>query len=294
VSRWTRTLRFDHAGVFQTEVDAFTECAATIISRSRALVELDAGFFVLPTETMVAAAVKAALGTLHRLKLAFTKDTSLALWAAVSTAVHLRSLDLHTLSDYPFADWEAVGSWYMPHLRRLVLDLDDYEDYKDYDGIFTFLGRCSFPDLQEVDICALPLISLGGVPAVVRFLNSHPAIIRITVDGPSSLSNDIIQHALAETAILHAIPDASVIPCLSLRIRTLHISRGMSEEGQARLLTFLEALTNNRPLRAQLACVKLDFTADKNRMRSQTLPYAHRLYEQNIVLLDANDQRYHA
>jgi hypothetical protein len=293
VSRWTRTLRFDLTGVFWSEIDAFTECAASIISRSRALVELDAGFFGLPTERIVAAAVEVAVGTLHRLKLGFAHHTSPAPWAVVSTAVNLRSLNLHTVSDDPFTNWEAVGPWVLPHLKRLELDLNNYENSEDYDGIFTFLGRCELPDLQEIDIYTLALISLGDVPALVRFSSSRPAIIRLTIDGPSSLSNDIIQHALAETVTLHTVPDASAIPCLSLRIHTLEIyTIPLHEKDERRLLAFLEALINDRPLRARLACIKLKL-GGKDNMRWAILPLARRLHEQSITLLDANDQRYH-
>jgi hypothetical protein len=146
VSRWTRTLRFMLSAADSStsaKRDTFAECAATIISHSRALVELDALFFLFPTERMVAAAVEAAEGTLRRLKLAFARDTSPALWVAVGNAVHLQSLHLYTAPINPFVDWEAVGPWNLPRLKRLELDLDRYWLPAHNDGIFIFLGRCT-------------------------------------------------------------------------------------------------------------------------------------------------------
>jgi hypothetical protein len=290
LSRWTRTLRFLLSKGPQSERGLYAECAAAIISHSRALAELDVELFGFSMERMIAAAIEAAIGTFHCLKLGLTGDTSPALWAAVGAAVHLRSLQLYNYSSYPFTDWEARGPWELPHLRRLILD--GYWPSRGFNGMFTFLERCTFPDLQEVDICAPAVISLGDSSAVVRFLTSHPTIISLKVNGPPSLSSDIIQHALAETVTLYTVPDASAIPYLSLPIRTLHICTMLYEGDERHLLDFLEALTNERPLRARLGCVKLDVTA-KDSMRSEILPYAQRLHKQSITFLDAFDQRYH-
>jgi hypothetical protein len=271
---------------------AYAERASLIISRARALVELDARYDLVPTERMIAAAVEAAVATLHHLKLAFAQDTSPALWAAVGTVVHLRSLHLYALPQDPFTDWEDLGPWDLPLLRRLALDLEEFRLSEHYEGICAFLRRCSLPGLQELLIRAAQLESMGNAPAVVQFLSNHPALISLTADGPRSLSNTVIQHTLAETVTLRRIPGAAV-DSLSPRIRTLRISKSLNFDGEDGLLAFLEALVDYRPLDARLACVKLNFT-DKNSMRSQILPFAHRLREQGIALLDANDKPYHS
>jgi hypothetical protein len=233
------------------------------------------------------------VGTLHHLKLAFAQDTWPAFWSAVGTMAHLRSLHLYTISDAPYLYWDEQSPWELPHLRRLALDIDRYRTPMHHDEIFAFLGRCSFPGLQELEVRASDeLRSFAEAPAVGRFLGSHPAAIRLTIDGPRSLTNDIIRHALAETVCLSRFPDASAVANLSPRIRILRVSTAPSKKNEDRLLAVLEALINNRPLHARLACVKLDFK-DKDRKRSEILSFAHRLHEQNITLLDANDERYH-
>jgi hypothetical protein len=148
--------------------------------------------------------------------------------------------------------------------------------------------------LEELNICTPQLESLGDAPALGQFLDGHPAIIHLTVDGHPRLSSDIIQHTLAETVTLGRAPDASAVARLSPRVRTLEISMAPPKLEEQYLLAFLEALTNSQPREARLACVKLDFTADKDRMRSEILPFAHRLYEQGVVILDADNKNYHA
>jgi hypothetical protein len=295
VSRWTRTLRFSPNNALWSRTVAYVECASTITSHSRALVELALGAsFYLSTEKVVAAAVEAAVGTLHRLELSFAEGTSPALWAAAGTVVHLRSLHLYADSEELFTEWEGLGSWELPHLRRLALDLNNYEFSEDYDGIFTFLGRCSFPAFQELEISTLELMFLQDVPAVGRFLSSHPAIIHLTVHGRPNLLNDIMEHALAETVTLSRFPDAPAVARISPRIHTLNIITKTPDEDEERLFPFLKALTNDRPRCVKLACIKLDFRLGlQDRLRSWILPFAQRLHEQSITLLDAHDERYY-
>jgi hypothetical protein len=292
VSQWTRTLRFMLSSTPRSEKDPIAEYAATIISHSRALVELDAWFLWVPTEGTIAAAVEAAAGTLRCLKLAFAQDMSPAFWAAVGTVVCLRSLHLHAVSIHPFTDWEAVGSWDLPHLTRLTLDLDRYSLPEHYNGIFAFLERCSFPGLQELDICTPDLESLVDAPAMGRFLTNYPALIRLAIVGPLNLSSDVIQRASAEIVTLCKVPDASAVASLSSGIFTLNIRTAPHKEDEARVLALLEALINSRPRDSRLEYTKLDFW-DANSMRLEILPFAQRLHEQGITLLDAIDQRYY-
>jgi hypothetical protein len=262
-----------------------------IISRSRALVELDARFFWFPTENMIAAAVEAAIGTLSCLKLAFARDVSPALWAAINTVPHLRSLHLSAVTEDPFTEWDDLGPWDLPYLRGLTLDLNcsGYYRAEDLNAIFTFLGRCSFPDLQELEVSIRKLGSDNETPALGQFLRSHSAIIRLTANGTQSVSDYIMKHTSAETVTLSSAPTVSR---LSPRIRTLRIRPALFEDSDDQLLAFLKALTVSRSLRAQVACVKLD-SKGKDRMRSKILPFAHRLHELGIILLDANDEPYH-
>jgi hypothetical protein len=125
---------------------------------------------------MVAAAVEATVGTLHHLKLGFARHTSPALWVAVGTAVNLQSLHLFAKSDDPYKDWADLKPWDLPYLRRLGLELDLCCRPGALDAIFTFLGRCSFPDLLKLEISPVDLESSGREPAVERFLGSHPKI----------------------------------------------------------------------------------------------------------------------
>jgi hypothetical protein len=279
----------------RTEGSAYAACATTITSHLRTLVELDTVWFGHPTARIVTAAVEAAVGTLRRLRLASTQDTSPALWAAVGTAVYLRSLDLYTVPRNPckgWEGWEDLVPWNLPHLRRLLLDLDCCWLPEHHQRIFTILGRCSFPSLRELEIRTPGLDMLEDAPAMGRFLSGLPTVVRLGVDGPENISNDIIQHALAGTVTLWRVPDASAVASLSSGIHTLNISTAPHKEDEARVLAFLEALINSRPQDARLECAKLDFY-DENGMRLEILPFAQRLHEHSITLLDANDRCYH-
>jgi hypothetical protein len=243
---------------------------------------------------MITAAVEAAVGTLRRLRLAFARDTSPALWAAVGTVAHLQSLDLYTAPDEIFTDWEDLSPWELSHLNRLALHLDRYWHSQDLEGIFTFLERCKLTGLQELEIHVdtRRLNSLENGHALGRFLSSQPAIIRLTAHGPPDLSSNIILHALAEMVVLSRAPNRLAAHGYSPRIHTLWIKQTLFKDDDRRLLDFLHGLSCWPTQHAQLECVKLYFK-DKDRMRSEILPIAHRLHEKNITLLDANDEPYH-
>jgi hypothetical protein len=163
---------------------AYDKSAATIISCSKALVELDGASFSLSKGETVTSAVEAAVGTLHHLRLGVGPEMSPAVWAAVGTAVRLRSLDLYVHSDDPSIKWEDRATWDLPCLRRLYLDLHRCWRPEAIDNMFMFLGRCSFPNLQGIKILEIREVEYVGRKPVMEqnYFRSLPGGCKTIVD----------------------------------------------------------------------------------------------------------------
>jgi hypothetical protein len=316
ISQWTQTLVFDAP---PWSVDAFSRCAATIVTYVRQPVDLYLeGFAASGSRLATTVAMMAA--SRSTLTLAFGTNANLV-FAQIGSFVNVRALTLVGKLDWedhwptmPTSSWEP---WTSPTLMRFSLKLDEIKSYGHAQEILRFVQKCEMANLAEFRL-SLPFgmrysVSFrywqGLVPEVWQ---NCP---KLTLCGLSALpvvTVEVISHMAYPTIELdvgnvHSLELARHLP---EQVQKVVLVGTLASESYAMktLVDFLDdiLLYSDSSEESQLTHIRLDFELDLtmgghtfswrgghsglDQCIAQLISYDVRLREQRIFMLDSDNK----